>query len=283
MSYENPQVPHEVNVSRESAVAEFFRLLVGLGICVVLVSAVLFFFGGWLARLIPFAMERSWVGERVIGVDVEATATPEQAAVERYLQTLAAGLAARMALPEGMQLTVHYADMEVPNAFATLGGHIVITSDLYRRMPTENALAMVLAHEIAHVKARDPISGIGGSASVAVVLAVLSGEVNSLVPHISQLVLLGYSRKAESRADEAAIAALKDYYGHAGGGSALFEVLADYQEQSGMSVPSLMSTHPADAERIARLQSAAADWDAEKQPLRPIAVPEPDETSLAAP
>ena len=34
MSWENPPVPHEVNVSRESVLAEFLRLLAGLSICV---------------------------------------------------------------------------------------------------------------------------------------------------------------------------------------------------------------------------------------------------------
>ena len=70
------------------------------------------------------------------------------------------------------------APSNVPNAFATLGGHIAVTSGLYRRMPSENALALVLAHEIAHVSARDPISALGGSATLAllVALAVVAGS-----------------------------------------------------------------------------------------------------------
>jgi Zn-dependent protease with chaperone function len=175
-----------------------------------------------------------------------------------------------MSLPQQMKITVHYADMEVPNAFATLGGHVVVTSDLYRRLPSENALAMVLGHEIAHIKARDPISAIGGGASVSLLLALVGGDASALLPRVSQLVLLGYSRRTESAADEAAIKAVTAYYGHAGGAAALFEVLAGYQDKVGISAPSLLSTHPADAERIARVSAAAAAWDARRQPLRPI-------------
>ncbi len=272
MSYENPEVSHEFNVSRESPLVEFLRLAAGIGICVLLLTAVLYFFGGQLARLIPFSTERSWVGEQVIGVQADEPLTQQQADIERYLQSLVDSLAANMALPQDMKLTVHYTDMDVPNAFATLGGHIVVTSDLYRRLPSENALAMVLGHEIAHIKARDPISAVGGGASVAVLLALV-GDASALLPRVSQLVLLGYSRRAESAADEDAIKAVTAHYGHAGGAAALFEVLADYQDEKGISVPSLLSTHPADAERIARINAAAATWDVQRQPLRQIAVP----------
>jgi len=172
-----------------------------------------------------------------------------------------------------MKVTVHYAPMDVPNAFATLGGHVVVTSELYSRLGSENALAMVLGHEIAHVKSRDPISAVGGGASVSLVLALASGDATGLVPYVSQWVLLGYSRRAESRADDEAIAALKARYGHAGGGAALFEVLAGYKEREGMSVPSMLSTHPADADRIARVAASAADWDASASPLVPIRIP----------
>lgn len=273
MSYENPEVPHEVNVSRESPLVEFLRLAAGIGLCVLLLTALLYFFGGQLARFIPFSTERSWVGEQVIGIQTDKPLTRQQADIERYLQSLADDLAEKMALPQQMKITVHYADMEVPNAFATLGGHIVITSDLYRRLPSENALAMVLGHEIAHIKARDPISAVGGGASVTVLWVLVGGDVGALLPRVSQLVLLGYSRRAESAADEAAIKAVTAYYGHAGGAAALFEALADYQDKIGVSIPSLLSTHPADAERIARVNAAAATWDAQRQPLRQIAIP----------
>jgi Zn-dependent protease with chaperone function len=276
MSYENPEVPHEVNVSRESPIVEFLRLAAGIGVCVLLLTAVLYFFGGQLARHIPFSTERSWVGEKVIGVKADKPLTQQQAKIEVYLQSLVDELAAKMALPQDMKLAVHYADMEVPNAFATLGGHIIVTSGLYRRLPSENALTMVLGHEIAHVKARDPISAVGGGASVAVLLALVGGDASALLPRVSQLVLLGYSRRAESDADEAAIKAVIAYYGHAGGAASLFEVLADYHDKGGISVPSLLSTHPADADRIARIKSAAATWDSQRQPLRQIAISDDD-------
>jgi Zn-dependent protease with chaperone function len=275
VTYENPEVPHEVNVSRENALAEFVRLVVGIGLVAVVAAAALYFAGGYLARLVPFSTEQAWVGDQVLGFDVAGTAGPEYDEVERYLQGLADSLAAGMELPEGMAVKVHYAELGVPNAFATLGGHIVITSALYARMPSENALATVVAHEIGHVKARDPISAVGGGASLALVLALVSGEAETLVPQLATLVALGYSRTAESRADAEAIRALRAHYGHAGGAASVFEILAEVGGEARAAVPTFLSTHPADAERVATLRAAAGEWNAALQPLRPIAVAAP--------
>ena len=92
----------------------------------------------------------------------------------------------------------------------------------------------------------------------------------------------GYSRHAERLADEAAIGGLKQRYGHAGGGAALFQVLADYKSVGGSGIPSMLSTHPSDTERIARAETAAAGWQAGTAPLRPLEVEPVTDTTCAA-
>jgi hypothetical protein len=272
MSYENPQVPHEVNVSRESVLAEFVRLAVGLGIAIVAVTGLLYFGGGALARLIPFGTEAGWVEGRVLAPLEVTDRSADARAVGPYLQRLADDLALGMALPAGMRPIVHWSETDVPNAFATLGGHIVVTRGLYTRMPSENALAMVVAHEIAHVRERDPITAVGGSATLVLVLVLLGGDVDRLVPQLAQAVQLGYSRQAERRADELALQAVIKRYGHAGGTAAVFEVLERYAGPSRDATPTLLSTHPADEDRIARLRAAAREWDPARLPLRPLEV-----------
>ena len=274
MSYENPQLPQEVNVSRDNAVLEFLRLAAGLAVVVIAISSLLYFAGGRLARLIPFETERNWVGERAFGIDT-APGTRTDPALEAYLQALTDRLAAQMDLPPGMRLRAHAVDQPVPNAFASLGGHIAVTRGLYERLQSENALALVLAHEIAHIRARDPIAGIGGSATTLLALTLLTGNAGSLSTAFATVVQRGYSRQAETLADGHAIAAVKKLYGHAGGGASVFETFAAYHTEHGGQAPSLLSTHPLDAERIERLRQAAADWDPVRQPLRPLALPMP--------
>ena len=69
---------------------------------------------------------------------------------------------------------MHYDDDADVNAFATLGGHIVVYPGLLEAVPDENALAMVLAHEIAHVRHRHPIVGLSRSAADATALETLA-------------------------------------------------------------------------------------------------------------
>jgi Zn-dependent protease with chaperone function len=277
VSYENPDVPHDVNVARQDPLHEFLRLAAGLVACVAVLGALLYLAGERLARVVPFALEQRWVGDRVLGLDLMAAPSAPTHAVsareiEPYLQRLADGLAATMRLPTGMAIRVHFADTATPNAFATLGGHVVVTRGLYGRMASENALAMVLAHEIGHVQHRDPIAALGGGASLALLLAVAGGGVESLAPQVAGLVQRGYSRDAERLADEAALGALERFYGHAGGASAVFRELGAARAGAPRN-PTLVSTHPTDAERIARLDAAAAGWDPAVQPLRPLAFP----------
>lgn len=273
MSYENPQVPHEVNVSRENVYLEFLRLAVGIALVCGLAALGLYFAGGHLARLIPFSVEQRWVGDRFLGPALGGDAGGGEAAViEPYLQALTDKLATGMDLPDGMRPRVHFVDADLPNAFASLGGQMAVTAGLLRRMPSENALAAVLGHEIGHLRTRDPIAAAGSAASLALVLGLISGNAEGIVMHLTQAVGKGYSREVESRADVAAIAALKRHYGHAGGAAAVFEVFEAYQtETTGLlSEPWWLSSHPSHSARIARMREAAADWDPVRMPLIPI-------------
>ena len=269
MSYENPRIPEGINVARESVPLEFLRLLAGLLLVLVVAALGLRLAGGWLARQLPFALERAWVGERLLvppGIGTAATGGK----AEQRVQALAREFAAGMALPAGMTVRVHLVREEVPNAFATLGGHIVVTEGLYRRLPSENALALVLAHELAHLRERDPIAAAGGGAALALLMLALGRDAEAVAPGLAQVVQSGYSRHAEARADEAAIAALRAHYGHAGGAAGLFDALAG-PDATGRELPALLDTHPADAARIARLQQAARGWDAAVRPLVALA------------
>ena len=284
MIYENPPVPHEVNVSRESVLAEFLRLAAGVAIAVLVLSAGLYLAAGWLARLVPFQTELGWVDDRVLGLGLDgvgaATDTAESARIQAYLDQLTGRVAAAMELPAGMRVRAHLAESDVPNAFATLGGHIVVTRGLYRRMPSENALALVIAHEVGHIKARDPISALGGGAVLGLIAVVAGGDINTLAPSMVRLVQLGYSRRAESRADTGALSAVRALYGHAGGAASVFQVLGEYRREIlDVDMPNLLSTHPADAERIARMQAAGErDRSAALTPLA-VAITAPAGTS----
>ena len=109
----------------------------------------------------------------------------------------------------------HVVDMKEPNAFALPGGYIYISRGLLSLMNTDDELASVLGHEVAHVAARHSVqrqarsrkwiplqvlAGIGGVAA-----STVSPELGSVVAGAGQLpaalAIASYSRKQESEAD----------------------------------------------------------------------------------
>ncbi len=255
MIYENRQVPEGINVSHEHPLKEFFALLAGLIVIIVTVVLVLAMLANYLAPLIPFSMEQKllsqmdakWQQEKVSGVDLQR---------QQYLQTLGAELASAMDMPDDIQLNIHYSKGKTVNAYATLGGNIVLYHGMLRKLPHENAVAMVLAHEIAHVKLRHPIVAAGRGITVMLALASMTGlgdngMIAGLINQIGITSTLGFSRRQESDADADALLALQKHYGHVAGAEMLFEVL---QEQATVKSPDFLNTHPGSAQRIQRIK-----------------------------
>ena len=169
-----------------------------------------------------------------------------------------------MALPPDIEVTVHYIDEDAVNAFATFGGHVMIYRGLVERLESENALAMVLAHEIAHVKHRHPIRTLGRGAVVLLALLAFAGiQGDDLIAEVAgsagSLTLLGFSRSQEKEADATALAAVQRVYGHIGGTLRLYEVLLDEHGETSEHVPVFLSTHPLTTDRIAALRTIARE------------------------
>lgn len=267
MRYENRQPVEGVNVTRESPVKQFVLLLIGALVLLLVLFFAFSFIGGWAARLIPASTEQRLVNSigvdigEVIGGDNSGAKSVER---QRALNDLADRLIAQMKLPVEFDITVHYSDSDVFNAFATLGGHVVFFNGLIEQMPHENALAMVMAHEIAHQVHRDPISGLGAGVTAQLMLATVFGDMQGAGKLVGASSLVGqanFTRRMETRADRTAIAAVNDLYGHVNGADALFVLLAEQRGDDAGSGPGqdFFLTHPLDAKRIAAIERIAKD------------------------
>jgi predicted Zn-dependent protease len=253
--YTNPPLPEGINVSSTHPLADFARLLGGVAVVAVAVVGVLTVAAGHLARFVPFSAEAAAV-QRFERVFPEAGGGP----VEPWLRDLTARITAASRLPPGMTVTVHYVREPTVNAFATLGGHVVMYAGLLEKLESENAVAMVLAHEVAHVKLRHPASTLGrglvlGLALTLVSTATGSDMVGNALGPAGLLTVLSFSRSQEREADEAAVGVLAALYGHTGGAADLFRVIE--AQRTGGSPPAFLATHPLDAERIAAVESTA--------------------------
>lgn len=259
MKFRNVKVPEGINVSRHRPLGDLAILSAGAAAVFVVLAVALWYLGGTLARYMPVSWENA-LADTVMGDTVE-WAGDAGTAVEAELQSLADRLAAHMDLPEDMRVRVHYIDSEIVNAAAWLGGHVFVFRGLVERMPNENALAMVVGHEIAHAANRDVAANLGGALLLQLALGLVLGNTPASLEDVivgpNALILLGFSRDAEQRADDDALAALAGLYGHTAGSGTLFEMLLEMASEQGGAAPELLSSHPLSENRIARLKRTA--------------------------
>jgi len=258
LKYSNPEIPEGINYSREDPLKEFIILtggVLGLFLVVVLILGLL---AESLAEYVPFSAEKKIAAMQPLDM------SDDESPMRLYLQDLADRLAVAEQLPREMSIQVHYIDDDTINAFATLGGQIVVFRGLLEIMPDENALAMVIAHEIAHVKYRHPIKGLGRAVVIGTVVAMVSGAagndiVSDVLGKAGLLTALKYSREQEQQADAEALIALQQVYGHVDGAAAFFHLLQQRDENQSLQQPEFFKTHPLTDKRITTLRQQAKE------------------------
>ncbi len=269
MDYRNPHIPEGINTAPgHKPLTEAAWLLVGAVVVVILVTVALTAVTGWLAKLVPFSQEKH------LAARFAPVAPVTNSSLAAYLDTLKQRLARQMEMPEGMDITLHYVDDETVNAFATLGGHVVLFRGLLEKMPDENTLAMVLAHEMAHIKHRDPIVALGRGTVLASVLASIFGRTPAPLDATAMLTLLNYNRRMELAADAAAARALYGLYGHLSGSQWLFQLFEAMQHGKKAAWEAFFQTHPLNAQRLQQLRALA---DRNHWPLSGKVTPLPPE------
>ena len=272
--YSNPPPPEGINNSETRPFREFLWLTGGVLGALVLTLLLLGLAAAWLAPRIPFDYEAEVAAPLVASLTGTPAPSEESRRIQAYLQGLANQLSAGMGLPEGMAVTVHYSPEETVNALATLGGHLVVYRGLIEALPHENALAMVLGHEIAHVLHRDPMVSLGRGVVVAVALGALAGVSGSdiaarVIGETGLLTQMHFSREQERDADEAGLSALVALYGHGEGALELFRELGQSEGSPRPLHLEFFETHPSTPRRMTAIRgwAQAQGWPLEGEPV----------------
>ena len=147
MEYHNKLPPEGINTTRVHPLKQFLQLAIGALVLVVVLVVVLQVSGSFIAKRIPFSFETQVVSQ----LDSPFGNAEQHPQMTEYLNDLAQRLFADMPIPEGVSVTVHYDSGDIFNAYATIGGNLLFYKGLLSEIPDENTLAMVMAHEIAHV------------------------------------------------------------------------------------------------------------------------------------
>jgi predicted Zn-dependent protease len=187
----------------------------------------------------------------------------EDPAIHTYIQKLGSHIAAQF--PDApFQFRFYVIKEDVYNAFAGPGGYIFVNSGLLAAMDSEDQLAGILAHEIAHVYRRHISQRLErsqkiGMATMAGILAGIflgGGAAAGVLPSAAgQQLSLNYSRENEMEADQVGLKYLID----AGyGGEGLLRILKKMREKQWFGsnqIPSYLQTHPAIEDRMGYLDT----------------------------
>ena len=227
--------------------------------------------------LIGYAKERA-IGLKVLR-DIRATAPViEDPEISAWIRSLGNRLSARASGSNNPYYFLVLKDSAV-NAFATLGGVIVVNTGLILQTESEDELAAVLAHEIAHVSQRHIARMVENSkrnmlgTGVAILAGILASSKNA---DAGQAIITGavamqahkdlsFSRVAESEADRVGLRILA----MAGFNPAAMPIFLKKLETefSGAkgAANEYLRTHPLTVKRVSDARSIASKYGRFKQ------------------
>ena len=164
--------------------------------------------------------------------------------------------------------TFRIVDSDVVNAFAVPGGYVYFTRGILAHFNNEAEFAGVLGHEIGHVTARHSAKQMRKQqlAQVGMVAGALASNVVAqnfqAINQGMQLLMLKYSRDAESESDALGVEYSTEQDYDAQYMANFFKTIARIRDQSGAEVPSFLSTHPDPLNREQRVKALASEWQA---------------------
>lgn len=205
---------------------------------------------------VPRSVDRS-IGDAMIDV----VAPPTQLVHDPVLDDAVGRIVARLEphVPhDGFVYRYRVLDSEDVNAFALPGGQIVVCAGLLARAERPEAVAGVLAHEMAHVTERHALESMVANLGVSLGLRLLFGQIDFLPAYAQDGALLaamrGFSQSEELEADTVGVRTLLAADVDPRGLADVFRTLA---ASPGTEMPGMlawMSTHPEHGDRIANVE-----------------------------
>ena len=213
--------------------------------------------------------EQSYYIGRAVTATILTNYKPyENPAIEAYLNKICTIITVNSENPDMYRgYHVKMLDTAEVNAFSTSAGHILVTKGLLSCAKSEDALAAVIAHEIAHIQLQHSLKSIktsrftaAAAATANAALTVVSNDtelantLNDMVDDvITDLVNNGYSQGQEFDADELAPTLMAD----AGyNPKAMDDMLYMMKELQKGKAGGVYKTHPSPEKRIAKVDKA---------------------------
>lgn len=148
-------------------------------------------------------------------------------------------------------------DDKTLNAFAVPGGYLYVYTGLIKYLDTEDQLAGVMGHEIAHAALRHSTQQMTKIYGLDALRYLITGKEDAGA--VSQILLgltsLKFSRSHEAKADEFSVRYLCNTEHYAGGAAGFFEKI----QSGGGTPPEFLSTHPDPGNRVKAIKTKASE------------------------
>lgn len=156
-----------------------------------------------------------------------------------------------------MAWELHVIDNDsIKNAFCTPGGFIYVYTGLMKFVESEDELAGIIAHEVAHGDLRHSTDQLTKQYGIQVLIALLTDSDTRLLADIgASLVQLTYSRSDESEADRYAVRYLKDTPYNPTAFADFFQRMLEQDGDTNMF--QFLSTHPDPGNRVEKIKEEA--------------------------
>ncbi len=142
------------------------------------------------------------------------------------------------------------------NAFCTPGGYIYVYTGLIKYLESEDELAGVMGHEIAHADRRHSTNAMTRQYGIQLLLDIVFGQDKGALARVAvELKELQYSRDAEREADKYSVIYLYPTDYDARGAARFFEKLLANGNSGG---PQFLSTHPNPENRV---ENITKEWE----------------------
>lgn len=264
MKYVPKSLDHTGNAPNYRPLRQFVGLLISLAVICVSLYILLGWAVDWVIPQISREQEHRWAQRLNLAADRRGS--PFQRELESILHPLL------MHLPESERDVGIRLDPDLDeNAYALLGGGIVVTAGLLHKIRSENELTMTLAHELGYFHYRHHLRKMGRSLVVAFLASLLWGQDRSaraLVGSSFDQTHEHYSQTEEIQADLYGLDLLVKRYGHAGGSKESF--LRWSKEESRWLRRLLGSTHPMSLKRAEILERRIVEAGYSKGQTRPL-------------
>ncbi|MEZ0538842.1 M48 family metalloprotease [Fibrella arboris] len=186
----------------------------------------------------------------------------EDARLQAFMNEKGKAMAAISHRPE-LPYQFYIVDSPIVNAFAVPGGYVYFTRGILAHFNNEAEFAGVLGHEIGHITAKhaarqqtSQILTTGGALLGAILLDKSGGLLESAMQG-AQLLQLSYSRAHESESDQIGVGYSSKIGYDANKMADFFATIKRIQDNSGQSVPNMLSTHPDPGNRYTKVHELA--------------------------